>query len=84
VAQLAGIPKSVVAAAKRKLVQLENNQVVNNVAQPDMFMASEPAADLPVHPVISELEAIQADDLTPKQALDLLYKFKELVDKSYS
>lgn len=84
VAQLAGIPKSVVAAAKRKLVQLENNQVVNNVAQPDMFMASEPAVDLPVHPVISELEAIQADDLTPKQALDFLYKLKELVDKSYS
>jgi DNA mismatch repair protein MutS len=84
VAQLAGIPKSVVAAAKRKLIQLENNQVVNNAAQPDMFMAIEPVPDLPVHPVIRELEAIQADDLTPKLALDLLYKLKELVDKSYS
>ncbi|MEI8363603.1 MAG: DNA mismatch repair protein MutS [Betaproteobacteria bacterium] len=81
VAQLAGIPKSVVAAAKRKLVQLENNQVANNAAQPDMFMVSEPTVDLPVHPAISELEAIQADDLTPKQALDLLYKLKALVDQ---
>jgi len=81
VAQLAGIPKSVVAAAKRKLVQLENNQVANNTAQPDMFMVSETVLDLPMHPVISELEAIQADDLTPKQALDLLYKLKALVDQ---
>ncbi len=81
VAQLAGIPKSVVAAAKRKLVQLENNQVANNTAQPDMFMVSETVLDLPIHPVISELEAIQADDLTPKQALDLLYKLKALVDQ---
>ncbi len=81
VAQLAGIPKSVVAAAKRKLVQLENNQVANNAAQPDMFMVSESTEDLPVHPAISELEAIQADDLTPKQALDLLYKLKALVDQ---
>lgn len=81
VAQLAGIPKSVVAAAKRKLVQLENNQVANNTAQPDMFMVSETVLDMPIHPVISELEAIQADDLTPKQALDLLYKLKALVDQ---
>ncbi|MEY3883803.1 MAG: hypothetical protein RLZZ379_1081, partial [Pseudomonadota bacterium] len=81
VAQLAGIPKSVVAAAKRKLVQLENNQLANNTAQPDMFMVSEAVLDLPMHPVISELDAIQADDLTPKQALDLLYKLKALVDQ---
>lgn len=81
VAQLAGIPKSVVAAAKRKLVQLENNQVANNTAQPDMFMVNETVLDLPIHPVISELDAIQADDFTPKQALDLLYKLKALVDQ---
>ena len=80
VAQLAGIPKSVVAAAKRKLIQLENNQVATNATQPDMFMASEVAVDLPTHPVISELETIQVDDLTPKQALDLLYKLKDLIN----
>ena len=81
VAQLAGIPKSVVAAAKRKLVQLDNNQVANNTAQPDLFMVTETMADLPFHPAIKELEAIQVDDLTPKQALDLLYKLKGLVDQ---
>ena len=75
VAQLAGIPKSVVATAKRKLTQLENNQIQagNNL---DMFVAAPQAAEMPQHPVVAELEAIQPDDLTPKQALELLYQLK--------
>ena len=76
VAQLAGIPKSVVAAAKRKLTQLENNQISQNTSQPDMFAANIELAEVPQHPVIAELEAMQPDDLTPKQALELLYQLK--------
>lgn len=76
VAQLAGIPKSVVAAAKRKLTQLENNQIAQNTNQPDMFAANIEPAPVATHPVIAELEAIQPDDLTPKQALELLYALK--------
>ncbi len=78
VAQLAGIPKSVVAAAKRKLTQLESNQLASNHNQPDMFAAKVESAPVELHPVVAELEAIQPDDLTPKQALELLYKLKEL------
>jgi DNA mismatch repair protein MutS len=78
VAQLAGIPKSVVAAAKRKLTQLENNQLTLNHHQTDMFAAKAEPAPAESHPVIAELETIQPDDLTPKQALELLYKLKEL------
>jgi DNA mismatch repair protein MutS len=78
VAQLAGIPKSVVAAAKRKLTQLENSQLTKNINQPDMFVANVEVAEAPQHPVVAELEAIQPDDLTPKQALELLYKLKDL------
>lgn len=77
VAQLAGIPKSVVASAKRKLAQLENNQLSQNHNQPDMFASQVEIAPTPQHPVIAELEAIQPDDLTPKQALELLYLIKE-------
>ena len=82
VAQLAGIPKSVVVAAKRKLAQLENNQLsqhIQNASQLDMFSANIEAAQAPQHPVIAELEAIQPDDLTPKQALALLYELKALI-----
>ncbi len=78
VAQLAGIPKSVVAAAKRKLTQLENNQLAQNVNQPDMFATNLESAPVSEHPVVTELESIQPDDLTPKQALELLYKLKGL------
>lgn len=79
VAQLAGIPKSVVAAAKRKLTQLENNQIAQNANQPDMFAANVEIAESPAHPIVAELEALQPDDLTPKQALDLLYKLKQIL-----
>ena len=80
VAQLAGIPKSVVAAAKRKLVQLENSQVVQNINQPDMFTAGVEYESATIHPAVAELEAVQPDNLTPKQALDLLYKLKDIVN----
>jgi hypothetical protein len=30
--------------------------------------------------VLAELDALQADDLTPKQALDALYQLKALLD----
>ena len=79
VAQLAGIPKSVVAAAKRKLMQLENNQLAQNHSQPDMFAVKVEEAGVSQHPVIAELEAIQPDDLTPKQALELIYSLKNLL-----
>lgn len=79
VAQLAGIPKSVVSAAKRKLAQLENSQVAVSVGQPDMFAAVEQMPEPVLHPAVGELEALQVDDLTPKQALDLLYKLKALL-----
>jgi DNA mismatch repair protein MutS len=48
VAQLAGIPKSVVASAKRKLIQLEHHQLQQNEHQPDMFAAHEIAPQAPL------------------------------------
>jgi DNA mismatch repair protein MutS len=78
VAQLAGIPKSVVSSAKRKLTQLESNQASQSDGEPDMFSSNVEPEEAPLHPAVSELESIQPDDLTPKQALELLYKLKEL------
>lgn len=78
VAQLAGIPKSVVNAAKRKLMLLENSQLQEGGSQPDMFTAKAEPEEAPEHPAINELESVQPDDLTPKQALELLYKLKDL------
>ena len=78
VAALAGIPKSVVASAKRKLTQLEK-QNIDSGPQGDMFVADDPP-HAPLHPVVSALENIEPDELTPKQALEALYHLKNLMD----
>lgn len=82
VAQLAGIPKSVVASAKRKLQQLETSQISQHSHQPDMFSKIEVTIEAPLHPALAELETLQPDDLTPKQALEFLYKLQEIINKN--
>lgn len=81
VAQLAGIPKSVVQQAKRKLAQLEQNQSQNN-SQHDLFASAEAEpiqVKLPpnVQALLDKIEQVQPDDLTPKQALEWLYQLKK-------
>ncbi len=78
VAQLAGIPKSVVAIAKRKLTQLEQ-QNIQAGPQGDMFTETEIPNDAPQHPAVTELETIEPDELTPRQALEVLYQLKKLI-----
>ncbi|HZV61108.1 MAG TPA: DNA mismatch repair protein MutS [Methylophilaceae bacterium] len=78
VAQLAGIPKSVVSAAKRKLMQLEQQNLIAG-PQTDMFVDAEKTPEPVLHPVVDELETVDPDDLTPKQALELLYKLRGLL-----
>ncbi|MDT8281319.1 MAG: DNA mismatch repair protein MutS [Gammaproteobacteria bacterium] len=71
VAQLAGVPDAVIRLARTKLVELENNAISNHQdsAQFEMFI------DRP-HPVIEKLQDLNIDELSPKQALDLLYSLK--------
>ncbi len=78
VAALAGVPKSVIEKAKTKLRHLEDHaykeqQSASDVKQLDLFSSSED------HPAVTLLEETLPDDLSPKQALDLLYKLKALV-----
>ena len=84
VAQLAGIPKTVINAAKKKLVQLEINQVaLANENQSDMFankINEKSVYEKPLSSAALEmLETLQPDDLTPKQALEMLYVLKGLL-----
>ncbi|MGR8999463.1 MAG: DNA mismatch repair protein MutS [Gammaproteobacteria bacterium] len=78
VASLAGVPRSVIDNAKTKLRHLEDHayseqQSATGVNQLDLFSSAE------CHPVVTLLEDIKPDDLTPKQALELLYKLKGMV-----
>ena len=78
VAALAGVPKAVINSAKRKLKQLEQQPAINantssTQAQLDLLAEPEPSE------VESELSNINPDDLSPRQAHELLYRLKELL-----
>ena len=80
VARLAGVPGNVIAAARRKLVMLENMQV-SQAGQGDLF-APPPVPEPAPSPVTERLAGIAPDSLSPREALDLLYELKALADSS--
>jgi len=78
VAQLAGVPQGVIQVARRRLQQLEQQAVADEL-QGDLFAAisdEEPAED---HPAVAELRNADPDELTPKSALELVYKLRKLL-----
>ena len=81
VAQLAGVPKSVIAQAKKKLVSLEkHSQQAPQAGQtlPLLFnTAAEPKDEIATK-VKAALQAIDPDELTPRQALEELYRLRKL------
>ncbi|PLW82744.1 DNA mismatch repair protein MutS [Kineobactrum sediminis] len=75
VAKLAGIPEPVLRAARDKLRELESNRdtatgAVTAPTQAELFNSPQP------HPVIDQLEALDLDELSPREALDLLYQMR--------
>ena len=84
VAQLAGVPQGVIARAREKLAQLEQQEVDQGSRLP-LPGNGEPApqqtdlfATAP-HPLIEALSGLDPDGLTPRQALELLYEWRERV-----
>jgi DNA mismatch repair protein MutS len=77
VAQLAGVPAPVIQAAKRHLLQLEQQGISNDI-QRDLFV-DPPQAAAPSALEEALLE-IEPDELTPKAALELVYKLRKLLD----
>lgn len=90
VAQLAGVPKHVIAQAKQKLRQLEQQMPSKTTAstptptseQPLQASLPQQQLDLltPEHPVLAQLRQLQPDELSARQALDLLYQLKQQLD----
>ncbi len=72
VAALAGIPQGVIRNARQFLQKIEEKSVQ---AQGDLFSRSEPPE---IHPALLLLEETDPDELTPRQALELLYSMKKL------
>jgi DNA mismatch repair protein MutS len=82
VARLAGLPPSVVSRAKQILSALEVDSRVGQGAQLGLFSANRTAGErVPEsHPVLQRLAAVDANHLTPMQALSLLAELQEQVD----
>ena len=75
VARLAGMPAQAIALARQKLQLLEQQ---SRHSQPDLFSQIIPAEQLAPDPLHMELDAIDADELTPRRALELIYHLKSL------
>jgi DNA mismatch repair protein MutS len=78
VAALAGVPKAVIRQARRYLQMLEDASVARG-GQEDLFAgtkAAEPAAEADV--LREELQKVNPDELSPREALELLYRLKKL------
>ncbi len=79
VAKLAGIPPIVLKNARKKLAILEKNSV-NTSPQQDLFTQTsfdEHPQEPEIHPVIEHIQALELDDMTPKQAMDVLFDLKQ-------
>ena len=80
VAQLAGVPKTVIKRAKQRLLELEQQQAPSLLTTNEI-QSSAHSSQLELiqdnHPIIEQLQQLDVNNLTPKEALDLLYTFKE-------
>lgn len=74
VAALAGVPKTVIRAARRHLGELEELGTAQG-QQADLF-ASRPPPSPTEHRVLQVLQDVDPDDLSPKEALETLYMLK--------
>ncbi|MES2311547.1 MAG: DNA mismatch repair protein MutS [Pseudomonadota bacterium] len=82
VAALAGLPKSVIADAKRTLAELERGMHAHAGAPAPATTESSPQwglfAPTPSSAVERALDGIDPDALTPREALEALYRLKSL------
>ena len=81
VARLAGVPKSIIENARKKLRKLEQQSVTSqekyieeNTGQMELFNNNP-------HPIIEQLQELDIDNITPRDAHELLY---ELCKKSHT
>ncbi|BBL70640.1 DNA mismatch repair protein MutS [Methylogaea oryzae] len=83
VAALAGVPRAVIARAREKLLSLESQAAASHQAKPaksgpkqvDLFAAAP-------HPALLLLQQAKPDELSPRQALDLLFDLAEMAKQA--
>ncbi|WP_456417285.1 DNA mismatch repair protein MutS [Thiolapillus sp.] len=80
VAALAGVPRTVITRARKRLQELENAALRHAELQMPQLSLQLTPEQTPEHDLLTNaLEEIDPDELTPKQALDALYRLKTLL-----
>jgi DNA mismatch repair protein MutS len=93
VAQLAGVPRDVIAQARQYLEALEAQRDQHNAANASGARAAQRELPLfpalptiakpsPADPLRAAVEAIDPDELSPKAALETLYRLRKLLPSS--
>ena len=79
VAALAGVPKPVIKSARKYLQLLENDSLARG-GQPDLFSPGQaaPEPEPEVDAARALLDTVNPDELSPREALELLYRLKRL------
>lgn len=81
VAQLAGVPKTVIQRAKQRLTELETQQAPTILPSDGSAFDDKPFEQLSFindsHPVLESLSTTDLNELSPRQALDMLFSLKE-------
>jgi len=87
VAQLAGIPQAVIRAARKHLADLEAQSLQgtpqfdlfsNNASQSELNEPTAPEAHIGNSPLLAAIDNIDPDAMTPREALEALYKLKAM------
>ncbi len=78
VAQLAGVPREVVQRARERLRELEGSSAARaeNESPSHQIGLFETAAP---HPLLQAMETVDPDNLSPREALQVLYRLRELL-----
>ena len=78
VAQLAGMPRSVVERANELLFQLESGASDFSIRKPPPQHAQLSFFDAPENPALNALRSLEVDGLSPLEALTKLYELKRM------
>jgi len=81
VAALAGVPPKVITAARKYLQDLERHSAQTHAPrkQQELQLEVPPVVVIEEHAAVTELARLNPDEMTPKLALEALYRLKELV-----
>jgi DNA mismatch repair protein MutS len=80
VAQLAGVPRTVVGEARRYLAELERRSRSMRAASPQQSLELVAPSEPQQNPVLEELARVDPDSLTPRTALELIYRLRQKLE----